>query len=286
MVEQQTSKEQHMATQAALLEEIDRFHVGQGQLALWALGQAGFAIKGENTIAYIDPYLSNSIGESGGPQRRFPSPLDPAAITHAQIVFATHDHADHADGATLGPLLGASPTAVLVTSSQAKQIAVDAGVAADRVVVPTLGERAEIAGFKYTAVPAAHYAYEVDEQHRSRWMGFVIENNGVTLYHAGDTIVIPQLLDALKDVVIDVALLPINGRDYQREQAGLVGNLWPREAVDLAQQIEAKVLIGVHNDMFANNRVNPASLFDEIERRAPWQRCHLLQPGELFLYAG
>lgn len=279
-----------MTTQAALLDQIRRLDVGHGQLALWALGQAGFVIKGQHTIAYIDPYLSDSISDDGGPQRRFPSPLDPVTIDHAQIVFATHEHADHADAATLAPLLGASPDAVLVTSHQGKAIATQAGVAAERVVVPKLGERGyplgEAAGLTYTAVPAAHYAYEVDEENHSRWMGFVIECNGVTLYHAGDTLVIPELLDALRGVAIDIALLPINGRDYFREQEGLVGNLWPREAVDLAQQIETKVLIGMHNDLFDGNRVNPSLLFDEVERRAPWQRCHLLQPGELYLYAG
>lgn len=279
-----------MIAQAALLAQIEQLAVPPGQLALWALGQAGFAIKGSTTIVYIDPYLSHSIAEDGGPERRFPPPLDPATITHADVVFATHEHADHADRATLGPLLQASPTAVLVTSPQGRQIAVDAGVAAERVVVPKLNERAhplgEAAGLTYTAVPAAHYTYEVDEQQHSRWMGFVVECNGVTLYHAGDTLVIPQLLEALHGMQIDIALLPVNGRDAFREQQGLTGNLWPREAVDLAQHIGAQVLVGMHNDLFAENRVNPAMLFDEIEHRAPWQRCHLLQPGELFLYAG
>lgn len=274
-----------MATQAALLDHIQHLQVPHGQLALWALGQSGFLIKGENTIACIDPYLSNSIAKGGGPARRFPPPLDPASMTFADIVFATHEHEDHADAATLGPLLAASPDAVLVTSQQAKKIVVDAGVAAERVVVPTLGERVETAGLTYTAVPSAHYAYEVDHNH-SRWLGFIIECNGVTVYHAGDTILVPQMMDALAGRTIDLALLPINGRDYFREQQELVGNLWPREAVDLAHQLGANVLIGMHNDMFEGNRVNPASLFDEIERRAPWQRCHLLQPGELYLYAG
>jgi L-ascorbate metabolism protein UlaG (beta-lactamase superfamily) len=271
---------------ATLIERIQNLDVPPDQLALWALGQAGFVIKGGTTSAYIDPYLSNSIGESGGPQRRFPPPLDPSAIPHADIVFATHEHDDHADGATLGPLMQASPNAVLVTSEQGRQIAVDAGIAAERIVVPRVGERVEAAGLHYTAIPAAHYEYEVDEQGHARWMGFLIECNGVTLYHAGDTIIIPELLDALKGKQIDLALLPINGRDFFREQESLIGNLWPREAVDLAVKLQAQVLIGIHNDLFDSNRVNPAMLFDEIERRALWQRCHLLQPGELYLYAG
>lgn len=202
------------------------------------------------------------------------------------MVFATHEHMDHADGATLGPLLAASPQATLVTSLQGCEIALKAGVSSDRVVVPRLGERVSHGALTYTAVPAAHYAYEVDSAGHSRWMGFLMECNGVTLYHAGDTILVPQLLAVLADRRIDLALLPINGRDFFRERQEIVGNLWPREAVELAVAIEARVLIGMHNDLFDGNRVNPGLLFDELDRRAPWQRCHLLQPGELYLYAG
>jgi L-ascorbate 6-phosphate lactonase len=250
---------------AALIARIDGLAVPHGQLALWSLGQAGFVIKGGSTIAYIDPYLSDSIADGGGPRRRFPIPLDPAAITHAQVVFATHEHMDHTDVPTLGPLMAASARAPLVASPQG---------------------RTEIAGLAYTAIPAAHYSYEVDAEGHSRWMGFLIECNGVTLYHAGDTLVIPELLAALDGVSLDLALLPFNGRDYFREQQDIIGNMWSREVVALAARLGARVLIGIHNDLFAENRVNTGMLFDEIDRQAPWQRCHILQPGELYLYAG
>jgi len=273
-------------SQRELIPWIQQLVVSPGQLALWSLGQAGFAIKGGETIVYIDPYLSDSVAESGGPPRRFPLPLDPHAITHAHLVFATHEHADHADGATLGPLLAASSQSLLVTSPQGHEIALQAGIPTERVVVPRLGERISHGELAYTAIPAAHYTYEVDSAGHSRWMGFLIECNGVTLYHAGDTILVPEILVALAGQRIDLALLPINGRDFFREQQEIVGNLWPREAVDLATAIHARVLIGIHNDLFDGNRVNPGLLFDEIDRRAPWQRCHLLQPGELYLYAG
>ena len=274
------------SSQGGLIAQIQRLMVLPGQLALWSLGQAGFVIKGGETRAYIDPYLSDSVAASGGPARRFPIPIDPGAIQHADVVFATHEHMDHADGATLGPLLAASPQATLVTSQEGREIALQAGVSTDRVVVPRLGERVSHGALTYTAVPAAHYAYEVDSAGHSRWMGFLIECNGVTLYHAGDTILVPELLAALDGQRIDLALLPINGRDFFREQQDIVGNLWPREAVELAVAIKARVLIGIHNDLFDGNRVNPGLLFDEIDRLAPWQRCHLLQPGELYLYAG
>ena len=273
-------------TGADLIDHIERLVVSEGQLALWALGQSGFVIKGGSTIAYIDPYLSNSITEGGGPQRRFPIPLDPATIIHAQIVFATHDHSDHVDAATLAPLLAASPKALLVTSPQGAKRMRDAGVSPERIVTPKLGEQNEIMGLAYRSIPAAHYDFTVDPEGRSTWQGFLITCNGVTLYHSGDTMIIPELLAALQGASIDLALLPYNGRDYFREEQAIVGNMWPREVVQLAQRIHARVLIGIHNDLFAGNRINPGLLFDALDHYAPWQRCHILQPGELYLYAG
>ena len=52
---------------AALIAQIEKLTVLPGQLALWALGQAGFVIKGGSTIVYIDPYLSDSVAAAGGP---------------------------------------------------------------------------------------------------------------------------------------------------------------------------------------------------------------------------
>ncbi len=275
-----------MPSSQELIAQIDRLAVPHGQIALWSLGQAGFVIKGGDTIAYIDPYLSDSLGGDGGSARRFPIPIDPAEIKHAQVVFATHEHGDHADEPTLRALMAASPQAVLVTSPQSQPIAERAGVAAERVVTPPLGEAATIGGLHYTAIPAAHYSYEIDEQGRSRWMGFLIECNGVTLYHSGDTLVIPQIFEALSSASIDIAILPINGRDYFREQGNITGNLWPGEAIDLAVALKARVLLAAHNDLFATNRVPPGMLLEELDRHAPFQRCHMLQPGELYLYAG
>lgn len=276
----------NMERSAALIERIERLPVPDGQLAVWALGQSGMVIKGGTTIAYIDPYLSDSVAAVGGPARRIPAPLDPHAIRHADAVFATHEHLDHLDPDTLKPLLAASPNAVLITSAQGRTIAADNGIAADRIVAPKLHEPANVGGLRYTALPSAHYSVETDDEQHTRWMGFLISCNGVTLYHSGDTIIVPELLAALDGATIDLALLPINGRDYFREQEDIVGNLLPHEAVQLAQRIGARVLIAMHNDMFELNRVDSGLLWSAVDRYAPFQRTHMLQAGELYLYAG
>ena len=97
----------------------------------------------------------------------------------------------------LGLFMAASPQARLITSPQGREIALQADIPFERVVVPRVGERVEFAALTYTAIPAAHgasaltgpsYVYEEDGEGHARWMGFLISCNGVTLYQSGDTI--------------------------------------------------------------------------------------------------
>jgi len=269
-----------------LVERLDALDLPEGMLALAALGQAGFVLKAGNTVVYIDPYLSNAISDGGGPPRAIESPLDPAQAGRVDAIICTHEHADHTDPATVLPLAAASPAASIFASPQGAALLVEAGMEAARIVTPALGERHTVGDMVITAVPAAHYSYEVDAEGRSRWMGFVIEANGVALYHAGDTVVIPELLAALQPYRLDLALLPINGRDYFREQQDIVGNLNTREVAELCALLRPRVLIPAHNDLFRENRVHPADLVIELERVVPRQRFHFLQPGEVFVYCG
>ena len=80
---------------------------------------------------------------------------------------------------------------------------------------------------------------------------------------AGDTIATDGLLAALEGRSIDVALLPINGRDFFREQRDIVGNLDAREAVEVALRIGAHTLVPYHWDGFAGNTVRPGGAPDE-----------------------
>lgn len=274
---------------AALVAQVDSLAVPAGMLALWGLGQSGFILKGGQTVAYLDPYLTNSVDEAGyAPRgsfpRQFPPPLEPSQATHAQVVFCSHEHVDHTDPQTLVPLARASPRAVIVCSSWSRDMLLAAGMDESRILVPRVGEPCALAGLTFAAVPSAHYAVEAEPGRGHRWLGYVIDLNGVSVYHAGDTILHPELVERLRGSRVDVACLPVNGRDFWREQRGIIGNLDPREAAELAATIEADVLIPMHNDMFALNHVSPAVLADFLDRHYPRQKCHWLQPGELYLY--
>lgn len=273
----------------ALVAQIDGLHVPAGMLAIWGLGQSGFVLKGGQTVAYVDPYLTDSVDQAGyAPRgsfpRQFPPPLEPAEAANARVVFCTHEHVDHTDPHTLGPLSRASPEAVIVCSSWSRDMLLEAGLSAERILVPRLDEPRTIGGLAFTAVPSAHYGLDADPDRGHRWLGYVVEINGVTLYHSGDTILHEGLVERLQRRAIDVACLPVNGRDFFRERRGIVGNLDARETAELAATIGADVLIPMHNDMFALNHANPGILADYLDRHYPRQKYHWLQPGELYLY--
>lgn len=277
--------------ETALLTQLAAIRPPAGHLAIWALGQVGYIIKGGDTVVVIDPYLSDAINAAGDPAgalaRQIPIVVEPAALTAVDALLCTHDHADHCDPQTLGPLLAASPRARVLASYRAAATIAGLGCAPGRIGVPAPGEPVALAAnLTATAVPAAHYGHEPDEAGNPAYLGFLLQFNGVSLYHSGDTVVYPGLVERLRAQPIDICCLPINGRDWFREQAGLVGNLDYREAADLAAAIGAGVLLPNHNDLFSSNRINPATLLDYVAARYPRQRLHFLQAGELYYYAG
>jgi L-ascorbate 6-phosphate lactonase len=129
----------------------------------------------------------------------------------------------------------------------------------------------------YHAVEVTDPASDGDEGSGPRFVGYAISDNETTLYHAGDTIVTDGLRRALVAIGPQIALLPVNGRDFYREELGLVGNMDAREAVQFAVEIGARILVPIHWDLFKSNAVRPASVVDEAMSFGP--ELHVVVPA-------
>lgn len=280
------------ALRAALASQLEALRPPAGQLAIWALGQAGYLLKGGDTLVVLDPYLSDALepagyGSPGELARQVPIVIAPGELRAVHAVLCTHDHADHCDPETLRPLLAANPEASVVASYRAAHTIAGLGHPGAHIQVPPVDVPVALAdNLSVTAIPAAHYEHEPDAAGNPAYLGFLMQFNGVRLYFSGDTIIYPGLVERLRGTPIDLACLPINGRDWFREQTGLVGNLDYREAAELAATIGARVLLPNHNDLFRGNRINPATMLDYVTTRYPQQRMHFLQAGELYYFAG
>ncbi len=273
---------------ADLIQQMNALRVPPGCLAIWGMGQMGVALKGDDSgVIYIDLCLTDVLAERFLPeffQRAYPPPVSPGEITNASYVLCSHEHLDHADPLTLGPLASASPQARFVISGWSQAVLDEADIAPARRIVPPTDGSIQLGNARLTAIPAAHYELEHDER-GYRWLGFVIEWNSVTFYHSGDTIIYPGYLERMKALPrADVALVAANGRDAYREQYGVIGNLMPVEAAWLAKELGWDVLIGGHNDLYSWNTIPAGALPDALRGLHPRQKHHALQPGELFLY--
>ena len=149
-------------------------------------------------------------------------------------------------------LLAASPGARLVLPEAIVEHAVGLGLPADRLVGLDAGETFASGGFTVRAVPSAHEGLDTDDRGRHLYLGFVIEAEGLRLYHSGDSLAYDGLAGRLGPGPFDVLFLPINGRDPAR---GVPGNMSAAEAVDLAAAVRPRFVVPHHYDMFTFNTV-------------------------------
>lgn len=267
-----------MTTGSSPLERLREAPLPPDGVGLVWLGQAGFIVRTPTATALVDPFLSAHEG------REYESALQGAAATGLDLVLCTHEHVDHFDAGSAPAIAASSPAAVFVVPTPIVDMVTESGVAPDRVVGMQPHGTLELAGLTIRAVPAMHGvtmedAYGFGEELSGgliRFLGYVVEAGGTRLYHAGDTIHYPGMEDGLRELAIDVAMLPINGRDPEREARGIVGNLSEREAAWLAHAIGAEVVVPMHYDLFAGNRGYPERLIRSVERDHPG--VHVLVP--------
>jgi L-ascorbate metabolism protein UlaG (beta-lactamase superfamily) len=167
------------------------------------LGHDAFRIDAGLTI-YFDPFKI----EAG--------PL-------ADIIFISHDHYDHCSPEDIAKIQG--PETVLVTcNSCLKKVTGSA-----EVVAP--GDILAVRGIPVRVVPAYNINKKFHPQ-KNGWLGFVIEIDGVRVYHAGDTDLIPEM----GRIQTDIALLPVSGTYVMTAE----------EAVEAALIIKPALAIPMH----------------------------------------
>ena len=257
------------ATDARVLAALTSLQPPLGQVVLWWLGQSGFLMRGAATTLLVDPYLSPH------PDRLVPAPFAPHEAAGVQVVACTHDHLDHLDDGCLLGLAEASPSAHLVVPAPVADRVAGLGIPPERIVGAQPEAPIALGSITVHPVPACHGvdpgdAYSFGRELSGglyRYLGFVFELGGVRVYHAGDTIPYDGMAERLRGLRVDVALLPINGRDGAREAQGIVGNLDEVEAAELADRIGADLVVPMHYEMFAANPGSPARLVEEAERR-------------------
>lgn len=183
------------------------------------IGHASFYIKANGKTIFIDPFkVSDSIKEK------------------ADLVLITHAHFDHNSKPDIGKVTRKD------TRFIASQKCLDPKEYKN-LSVSSPGFKTDFNGIEIEAISAYNLKDERLNFHpkHENWVGYLIKTDGMLIYHAGDTDIIPEMRQ-LKN--IDVALLPMGGT-YTMEMS---------EAVEAANLIKPRNVVPMHYKMLLGKK--------------------------------
>ena len=197
-----------------------------------------FLLKGDGIVVAIDPYELRSVPEK------------------ADLVLVTHDHFDHCDPNSVR--LVAKPDAVVVAPQNA------ASKLGKNVRVVKAGDVLTEKGVTIKVVPAYNVHPERQRFHPKNYggVGYLITLAGKTIYHPGDTDLIPEM-DNLGQV--DIALLPVSGTYVMDAQ----------EAAEAVKRIKPTHVIPMHYGSIVGSKAD-AEKFAQLV--AGQTTVHILEP--------
>jgi L-ascorbate metabolism protein UlaG (beta-lactamase superfamily) len=193
------------------------------------LGQATVKFIYKGQTIYIDPYQLKSDGK-------------------ADLILITHDHMDHFSLPDIKKIAGKETRFIVAKACEEKLK--NEGYKYVQSVVP--GETVEISGLKVKAVPA----YNIVKQYHKKaknYLGFIIDFNGISVYHTGDTERIPEM----KDIKCDIILVPL-GQTYTMSNV--------EEAVEVVLDTKAEIAIPIHWGLYEGSK-NDAAKFAELLKK-------------------
>lgn len=246
-----------------------------GETVVYWLGQAGFVIEFKQYRILVDPYLSDSLaqkyrGTKFPHVRMMSAPILPDELDRVDLVLCTHRHTDHMDPLTLQILSRKFPDLRFVVPRASIDEAINrCGVGMDRLIPVNAGEHVQVLpGCAVSPVAAAHESLDRDINGDYPWLGYVIDTGSMQLYHSGDCVPYAGLSETLAVFDLQLAMLPVNGRDAQRSGNGVPGNFTLDEAITLCRTASIPAMIAHHFGLFDFNTVSPESIDRRIGQEA------------------
>lgn len=232
----------------------------EGQIAVTWIGHASFLIQMQGLNLLIDPNWAKWLKVI----KRLKHPgLHLHDLPDIDLVLVTHAHFDHLDRRTLREVASDQPIVVPV---EVGNLVHDLGF--QSVHELDCWQSYQFGPLKITLTPCHHWgARMLHDSHRG-FGGFLIEADGRSIYHCGDTAYFGGFTEIGKRHNVEIALLPIGAYD---PPSGREVHMNPEEAVRAFLELGANKLIPMHYGSF---RLSYEPLHEPPERLMTCARDH------------
>ncbi|MBU0635538.1 metal-dependent hydrolase [Candidatus Micrarchaeota archaeon] len=221
------------------------------------LGHSFFRLNFNSKTVLVDPYIKDSHPQPEY-KRIEKSAFKERDLKNVDVILVSHEHFGHFDKELLEKLATENNACVLGHESVLKELNLSKRFVQSLDIGKTLSVRGlHIKGF------SAHHP------HSFYPMGFLIQGNGMSVYHMGDT----QLLDDF-DVQPDLALLPIGGNH----------TMDCVDAVRAVKSMKPKYAIPMHYNTFEPIKADPLEFKQKIEKSILKTIPAILKPGKTFRF--
>jgi N-acyl-phosphatidylethanolamine-hydrolysing phospholipase D len=209
------------------------------------IGHATVLLRMDGLTILTDPGWSERASPLSwaGPLRLVPPGLPFEELPRVDVVVISHDHYDHLDLATV-KRLAAAHDPLFVVPLGLKAWFADNGIT--RVEERDWWQRVEHRGVTFVCVPAQHFSQRTPwDSSRRLWATWAVLGPTRRFYFTGDTGYFP----AFKEVgarlgPFDLAAVAIGA--YLPPEIMRAVHVTPEEAVQLSEDVRARVLLGIH----------------------------------------
>ena len=252
-------------------------------LSLWYLGCNGFAVKAsDGTTLWIDPYLGT--GDPPRTVRMVPVPFHPSDVREADGVLATHEHTDHVHGPSQAPILAETGTTLyaaddsLAVAREAESWTDNWDVSDDQFTEVTEGDSFAVGGIHIDVV-------EVSDPDATHPVGYVLDHDGTTVFHGGDTKPSDSFTAVGESYDIDLAVVAFGsvGEIPDSDTGVPTETKWycdENEAVAVARALEADTLLPSNWDMWKGLTADPTALHDHVRGFDYPRRLEVVEIGD------
>ena len=158
--------------------------------------------------------------------------IDPFKIdknyNDADIIFITHNHYDHYSEEDIDKVINENTTIIIPEELLTKLLR--KGINKNAIITVEPNEKYMVQGIKFETIPA-YNANKTFHPKENGWIGYIVTQDGIRYYIAGDT----DITEENRKVKCDVAFVPVGGTytmDF-KEAAQLINEIQPKIAVPI-----------------------------------------------------